>query len=148
MFTDWLGQEVAVGDTIVYAAMSGRSVTMVLAKVVSFNESGSITVQPLQSSRWKQHYGRTRYIDTRTGKGIDPFATDKHTAEPSYCRHKQTGERLSAEDINNGRLGYLDYEYVPAVWKDYVEQVKEPTSKVTLTVTANVTKWTGATPES
>lgn len=33
-----------------------------------------VKIQPLRGARWKQHHGRKRYIDTRSGKGINPDA--------------------------------------------------------------------------
>ena len=104
--TDFLGKDYGPGDLVVYGAMSGRSVNVVLGRVVDIyrvyrdpEEFGwtkladdapvptktswkgevsdcdtaiRVKVQPLRAARWKQHHGRKRYIDTRTGKGIDP----------------------------------------------------------------------------
>lgn len=105
--TDFLGKEYGPGDTVVYGAMSGRSVNVVLGRVLDIYrvytdtetfrwkrlgddapvprttdylgaDTGEVRtairvkVQPIRAARWKQHHGRTRYIDTRTGKGIDP----------------------------------------------------------------------------
>jgi hypothetical protein len=104
--TDFLGKEYGPGDLVIYGAMSGRSVNVVVGRVVDIYEvyrdpdkykwvrvpdSGEVPVkrygkdagqpedtylrvkvQPIRGARWKQHHGRTRYIDTRTGKGIDP----------------------------------------------------------------------------
>jgi hypothetical protein len=156
---DWLGNDFGPGDTVLYAAQSGRSVTMVLATVVSINElyeieyckwhriesdtivpadaerRTTVTVQPLKSSRWEQHYGRTRYIDTRTGKGINPWL-DKHVASGGYRRNKLTGERVSDKDYSYSG----EYEYVPTVFKDYVKEIHEGPKPVTLTVTDNIVR--------
>lgn len=154
---DFLGNSYDVGDTIIYAAGRSRSITMVLAKVVSFNASGTITVQPVSSARWKHHAGRTRWIDSRTGKGIDPYATDGHTAKPSCYRHEQHGAEISHERLNEIRretwqtpFGHPSrdarvrdqklWRYQPAVWKDYVEQVTDPVRPVTLMITKNIVK--------
>jgi hypothetical protein len=164
---DWLGNDFGPGDTVLYAAQSGRSVTMVLAKVVSINEliydeetygfvridktpssviasalrnkaerKTTVTVQPLKSSRWKQHGGHTRYIDTRTGKGINPWL-DKHVASGGYRRDKLTGERV---DDSNYSLRYGEYEYVTTVFKDYVMEIHDGPKPVTLMVTENIVK--------
>lgn len=104
--TDFLGKEYGPGDLVVYGAMSGRSVNVVVGRVVDIyrvyyggnykwqrldddapvprktnwkeedigecDSATRVKVQPLRAARWKQHHGRTRYVDTRTGKGIDP----------------------------------------------------------------------------
>lgn len=146
---DWLGQEYDVGDTVIYAAMSGRSVTMVLATVVKFNDSRSVTVQPERSSRWKQHHGRTRYIDNRTGRGIDPYAgwdEGRHVKEAGHYIRTDTCARVT--DAEAWQLGYGMTRWVPVQFKDYVEEVTEAPKPVTLTVTQNITKWTGEVPDA
>lgn len=123
---DFLGQEYDVGDEVLYAAMSGRSATMILGEVVDIFEapaskwadSGKITkvkVQPLMSSRWKQHYGRRKYIDTRTGKSVDPFRDGSEHYE-----------------------GWNGQENQP--FASHIEVVDE-VRPVTITVTENVVKW-------
>lgn len=155
---DWLGNEYDVDDLVIYAAMSGRSVTMVLAKVISFNESGSVTLCPVKSSRWKQHYGRSIYIDNRTGKRIDPYRSDKHVEVEAYFVHKDNPEwTLSINEYNElpyrlrtkggGKEDKYAYEYVSTKFKDYVEYKTEPTQKVTIHITENIVKWTGELPE-
>ena len=158
---DWLGNDYGPGDTVLYAAQSGRSVTMVLGKVVSINElifdeaergfvriekasdtairngaehKTTVTVQPLKSSRWKQHYGHTRYVDTRTGKGIDPWL-DKHIAGGGYRVNKLTGKRMAADDYST-----MHYDWVTAEFKDYVKEIHEGPKPVTLTVTDNIVR--------
>lgn len=142
---DWLGNELAVGDYIIYAAMSGRSVTMIIATIVSFNDSGTVTVRPVKSSRWKQH-DHTKYVDSRTGKGINVY-NDKHTARGSYLRHKDTGEELTWEQFDerlrkDHSLSRQDFDYVPRTFRDYVKVVNV-VKPVTLMVTENITKWHG-----
>ena len=190
---DWLGQEYGVGDKVVYAAMSGRSVTMVLAEVVDMykvfrNEDFEwqrigmgeeapmhtvwqrgeqveerretqlrVSLQPLGSSRWEQHSNRTRYIDSRTSKGIDPYRGKNHGVG-GYWENSKTQERVDDDDAREDpRIGYRRYwdtSDVPEGWHHvkwsfapHVQEVKEGKPKpVTLTVTENITKWTGVTP--
>lgn len=157
---DFLGNEYGPGDVIVYAAMSGRSVTMVKATVVSINDGGTVTVRPVESSRWRHYSGRTRYIDKRTGKGIDPFAeSHKHYAKPPHYRHEETGEEISVEDYSARRpklpgayrwgynaqdlellAKYHKWRRVSGTWHDYVEAVQAGPRPVTLQVTENIVK--------
>jgi hypothetical protein len=85
-FTDWLGQDVSVGDTILYCAQSGRSANMALAEVLKINKRdgkvSSIRVKPLKSARWKQWYGKISYIDTRTGEKIKAPYSDGNYRQP------------------------------------------------------------------
>ena len=201
---DFLGNEYGVGDKVLYAAMSGRSVTIVLAEVVSItkhyrnidkwdwvkigldeevpfrtrwnretrqdeptNERVEteirVSVQPLNSSRWKQHYGRTRYIDTRTGKGIDPFSGSGKHMVGNYYERQSDGERVYYEDAKDwteftdhyyaGRwyFGAPDAE-IPEGWrwvkqefKNYVKKIEEGPKPVTLSITDNIVLWQGKT---
>lgn len=172
---DWLGKEYGVGDLILYAAMSGRCVTMVLGKVLriyqgpqygysqyreedpDYQTETKVQVQPLKASRWKQH-GRTRFIDTRTGKGIDAYLIEKNGfyrhQNGGYFEDTQTGERVprSVYDERFRRWRYWDadsklppgWKYIPATYKDYVKQ-ETAVSPVTISVTENIVKWTGDT---
>lgn len=156
---DFLGNTYKAGDQVLYAAMSDRSANMVLAKVVEIKENGNVVVEPVKSARWKQHHGRTRYTDTRTGKTFDPYGpkAEQHLARKSHYYDKRTGEELDRSRLNS-RI-YSDVQpfgwqpnphYVPGdfvgwkndEWKDYVK-VENVTSKVTLTVTENIVKWDG-----
>jgi hypothetical protein len=138
--TDWLGREYRVGDLILYAATSSRSVQMILGRVVEMRDNGNVKVQPLRSSRWKQHYGRQRWIDNRTGKGIDPYC---HVKSGGYQVWVDTGERISDEErwerLNRSR----ETRYVPTVFEDYVEKVDEGVKPVTLQITENIVRWDG-----
>lgn len=131
--TDFLGKEYGPGDTVIYGAMSGRSVNVVLGRVVDIyrvyrdpeefgwtklaegapvptktnwkNETSEcetairVKVQPLRAARWKQHHGRKRYIDTRTGKGIDPDArSGKHILKPSHYAYADGTEYLYEDE--------------------------------------------------
>lgn len=180
--TDWRGNEYGPGDRVIYAAMSGRCVTMVEADVIEIwrvyrNEDWEwerlpveslvpddktelrVALQPVNSSRWKQHSGRTRYIDSRTGKGIDPFRGRKHIKDGTginVC--DRTGTALDDENCapcctgplrygkdrhwhsrypvhpGDPKLAWIDTEFQP-----WVEKKHEATKRVTLTVTENIT---------
>lgn len=155
---DWLGKEYTVGDTVIYAAGSGRSITMVVARVLKFTEKehpykdGTTThvqVLPIRSSRWKQHGGHTKYIDTRTGKGIDPWAGKaKHMLVPGHEIDTRTGQKIPEDNKPyNGGVPYEYRKYVYTVWQPWVKTVKEGVKPVTLTVTENITKWEGEIPD-
>jgi hypothetical protein len=116
---DFLGNEYGEGDLVIYAAASGRCITMVIGRVVSISQRESrdyaerpdgtwgyfkvpvtdkdgnpvysVRVQPLNSSRWEQHSPRIYYVDTRTGKTVDRYS---HVKEHSYSTDARTGERL------------------------------------------------------
>jgi hypothetical protein len=136
---DFLDQEFGPGDTIVYPAASGRSINMVAATVISINEKGTVRVQPFEGARWKRS-SRIRYIDTRTGKGIDPWL-DEHIKQPPHRRHKMTGLKLTWEEWH--RLPFLqqqDFEYVRVTLKDYVGTVDDGPAPVNLKVTKNIVK--------
>lgn len=169
MKTDWLGNTYDVGDLVLYAAMSGRSVTMVLAEVVKFNDTGSVTLKPVKSARWKQHYGRGFYIDNRTGKRINPYRSDKYVKTPVRYQFKEDPELIITQEqyhelydkyYKNYREGWgwtsknapalenpSNYKYLPQEFHDWVESKSEETQKVTIHVTENIVKWTGELPE-
>ncbi len=195
---DWLDQEYGVGDLVLYAAGSGRSITMVLARVVSiykvyrdpdkwgwtrigvdddppFKREWNreiknyvdtsereetelrVQVQPLNSSRWTQHHKRTRYIDTRTGKGIDWSVVDKKTGlyrhcDGGYFENPFTGEKVHEYEYHSHpelrHFRSWDKSSLPYPWKrverrfkDYVQEIKEEPKPVTLTVTENIVRW-------
>jgi hypothetical protein len=101
---DFLGREYEVGDTVVYGAMSGRSVNMVYGEVTDFyyvkrNDNYRwertdllegegielrVKIQPLNAARWEQHSKKEYWVDTRTGKRIDPTRSDKHVEVPAH----------------------------------------------------------------
>lgn len=143
---DFLGRDYGVGDTVVYAAGSGRSITMVFGEVVKIHESGAINVQPLDSARWVQHHGSRHYVDTRTGKRIDPYAGEgRHYKVPPSYRHRVSGEVLSSEEYYERRHSmqyreWSDWEYTPVEFADYVQEVKEGPKPVTLQITENVVR--------
>lgn len=137
---------------MLYAGMSGRSATVALGRVIRFGPK-SVTVARLKDARGFRSGGRTRYIDTRTGKGIDPFHNDKGIARDSGYENAETGEFVA-----NRELWSLSYDERRARYPRMSEggpwrhvswqlhpwiEVVTPESQVTLTVLENVTKWTG-----
>lgn len=194
MMRDFLGNEYGPGDLVIYAAASGRSITMVIGRVVKVNERTeidysrpigggkkgyhkspvtdregnqlvSVTVQPLNSSRWRQHDQRIYYADKRTGKKVDRY---KHVREQAYNTLNSTGERLpdscsvwtlyKSEDTGHGyatsrsykNSDYVDSQlrtYHPVVFEDYVEERREGPKPVNITVTENIVKWDGELPD-
>jgi hypothetical protein len=122
MMKDFLGNEYGEGDLVIYGASGGRSINMIIGRVVSvkqrttrdgtYDDAGkyrytqvpvtdkdgnpvySVRIQPLHSSRWEQHDPRTYYVDTRTGKTVDRYS---HVKEQSYYTDARTGERLPAD---------------------------------------------------
>lgn len=175
---DFLGQEYNVGDKVLYAAMSGRSACMVLAEVVEIYEAPKsgysdweahgfeltadkkqlkVKLQPLNSSRWKQHSEHTRYIDTRTGKGIDPFARSGKHMTGNYYEHNDTGQKLYEDDTEFPPefppfVTYYDWgapDHTPEGWhfvkqefQPYVKKIKEGPKPVIIEVTENIVKCT------
>jgi hypothetical protein len=128
-FTDWLGQEVRVGDIILYCAQSRRSTNMALGQVVAINDKrpeygvpfgpltkdkavSSVRVQPLRSARWNQWHPSAYYVDPVSGERIrNPYSDE------NWPNRNQ--------------------------WEQRYEDVKP----VTLTVISNITKWTGVLPD-
>ena len=179
---DWLGREYDVGDLVLYAAMSGRSVTMVLGRVTKIlvgpkygyanypadkltedDKETKVQVQPIKSSRWKQHGNRNYYVDTRTGKHIDPWAGNgRHIKTEAHYRDRNTGEHLTyfasaPGDRHVYRGGYYtnagrrvdreDREYVATEFQPWVEhRTEEAPRPVTLSITENIVKWDGEIP--
>lgn len=159
---DWLGQEIEVGDTVIYGgAGSGRSIQMVLAKVVKFNDSGSVTVLGIRGSRWKQHHTPSWYIDSRTSEKIDWWLPEHKVSGGNYrfedgtlsdwnCRKKRHSGTYVYGDEAWRALGPDRVEmgtYQRRILKDYVTEVFGSVKPVTLTVTENITKWTGEVPD-
>lgn len=147
--TDWLGNKIYVGDPVIYATASGRSITMIIATVVKFNASGTITVLPVKSSRWKKH-GATVWIDTRTDKKINNiYSNPEYIQDEARFRHIETGETLTyqqRQELMDSRQwtseNYNKYSYVPTKFKDFVKKTNV-VKPVHVRVTDNVTKWQG-----
>lgn len=158
---DVAGHIIEPGDDVVYPQMSGRSVQMVLGKLLSYNGK-TAQIERAQGTRWGASYNRTRYRDKRTGKGIDPYASDKHWEVKAHYKytHKETGEVISEEEINRrhpfrwsgyysdarqnelAREGRRQYEreYIRGVLKDYVEEYKDAPKPVTIHNVSNIVK--------
>lgn len=168
---DFLGQEYVVGDHVVYATLSGRSVTQTLGIVVAITDK-SVVVRPVFDSRgWRvpaERQKRTRYIDSRTGKGIDVSFVKHHERVVGWV-HKGTGEFIDFEAMdalsypdgkpvygygygwhdlgkNDLKRQYADkvlaqYDRAYPIYKDYVQEVVETGAKpVKLSVTENIVK--------
>lgn len=149
---DFLGKEFGPGDLIVYPKMSGRSVCLVKGRVVKFNPSGSVTIQP-ETESWqggRERSGTTRYIDTRTGKGFNPYydGAAQHQIRGYGYIHTPTDTFVEYEDYNNLRTEAYrtpgkwqtmqrDYQWAPVIWKDYVK-VENTVKPVTITRTDNI----------
>lgn len=143
---NFIGQEIEVGHTVVYPATSGRSTQMVEAVVEGFTEKG-VQLRPTgRTSRYTQHYAsKTRYIDSRTGKGID-VSFKKHQ-ERGYGKTSPDGKFLSSEEIwelertlpYSERWKYLEgWTFTSPIYKDYVQEVDVTEVKL-VTLTENAT---------
>lgn len=80
-FDDYLGRTIRVGDTVSYAALSGRSAQQVEAIVLDIFEHFpsygdpeiKMQVQPTgRTSRWQQHWGKKWDGITWADVGIKP----------------------------------------------------------------------------
>ncbi len=177
--TDFRGNNISVGDTVVYAAGSGRSITMIEATVLELyyvdldrekNPNVRAKVAPLGSSRWEQHSQQTKYIDSRTGKGVDRY---KHIKVDAHYRNKTTGECISLDNFRQledqtwtaGRASAGRYSvegakavmqlrqewgYVLTEFADYIVAEIQPIRPVTLLITknmVNVSADTGSQPQ-
>lgn len=139
---DFLDNEFDVGDTVVYPAGSGRSITMVKARVVKFTDK-SVVVQPLNSARWQQHHSTTMYRDTRTGKTFSKYAdsAQAHMVRGFGYTRTETGEWFSLAHVRAlPWTEHRNYSYAPVIWKDYVEEFEVGPKPVRLTVTKNIIK--------
>lgn len=144
---DFLGKEFDVGDLIVYPMMSGRSVALVKGRVLKFNDSGSVGVQP-ETESWRggrERSGTTRYIDSRSGKGFSPYSEPgkKHMERDYGYIRVSTGEWISYDDYEAQRdsRSYFgsdpDIKWAPVIWKDYVK-IESKVKPVTITRTDNI----------
>lgn len=107
---DWLGQEYQPGDYVTYAQMNGRAANIIVGQVDSFTDKGNVKVVPITGSRWKGHSSK-KYVDSRTGKGIDP-SFKKHQKRESGYTQKSTGKFFTYEERN--RLHYPNLDEVRA----------------------------------
>lgn len=134
---DWLGNEFGPGDLVLYPNLTGHSPNMVLARVETLKENGNVTVLPVKGSRW-DHWGRTKYTDTRTGKAVDPFRNQAEHMHAQQYLNPETGERT--DDYYEAKAWSVTRVNDP--FKDHIREEKVQ-SKVTLTVTKNITRWMG-----
>lgn len=153
-----MGVEFDIGDTVVYASTVGRSAKLTRGVVVGF-KGGGVQIRRTETS-WGGKVGKeTRYIDSRTGKGIDP-SYEKHQVRGYGFIHKPTGDFLTYTDLyrrkilnydeiydENGRPRYWsyydrkqpkynteyiesDYQSVRPIYKDYVQEVEKESRPV------------------
>jgi len=124
--TDVAGQEIRVGDYVAYPQMSGRSVQMVLGKLIEIDDKGRAKVVRMEGSRWTASYTRTKWIDKRTGKGIDR-SNRKH--QERHAGYIKDGEYYTHEEMFDGTGGAYwqateyGYRYTGPIYKDYVQEV-------------------------
>ncbi|MFY1620009.1 hypothetical protein [Micromonospora sp. WMMD736] len=162
LLTDVAGNVIAPGDIVVYPQMSGRSVQIVLGKLLSYNGK-TASIERMEGARWGASYQRTRYRDKRTGKGIDPYASDKHweVERGSIYTHRETGEVLTQRELDERHplvVTWSAYSYRgenDAAWaarnqykasyrqgvlKDYVEEYEAATPPVTIHNVKNIVR--------
>lgn len=150
---DFLGRDISPGDHVVWATMSGRSVSMTYGIFEGFTETGRARLTPLDGSRWKRG-GETGWVDSRNGKTV--YLNSKtHQKEPEY-HIRQDGVKLTydeyleyvygsrevainSHDLQSQRRKEFTGKRIPAVMKDYVVRADKP-STVTLDITENIVK--------
>lgn len=119
-FHDFLGNEIEEGTYIVYASGSGHSKNVSLGQILKItplewephdtqekmygdrSRVKSVQVQPVKSSRWQQHHQRTKYIDTRTGKGVDLWLEKDGVLVHQYGKpqkHRESGEGYTHGEV-------------------------------------------------
>jgi len=151
---DFLGQEYDVGDKVLYAAGSGRSITMVLAEVVGISKHyrdpdewhwvkvGMDDPVP-HKRRWnretKEYDPLAEEVDTEIRVSVQPLNSsrwEQHSRVKVYT-DKRTGETIKNpyddEHWGAGTKGNL--------FKDHVEITEFPPKPVTLSVTDNIVLW-------
>lgn len=135
---DWLGQEISIGDWILYAKSYGcnHGCQMVLAEIVKVNAS-TVVASIIKQSR---SGGRRPMMltDVRTGKEVRGYGNSLHVKKPAHYAHKETGEELSYQQMysyNDPRR--KDYKYVPDQYWDYVQPRPATT---TFQITDNILK--------
>lgn len=107
--TDFLGNPLSIGDTVVYASTIGRSAALTKGVIVGSGRSGGVKVQRTEVSWRGDVKKQTGYIDSRTGKGINPDF-HKHQLRGYGYVHKVSGEFVE----NLSRLKYSNYDDVQA----------------------------------
>lgn len=137
---DFLGCEYGIGDHVVYPSMSGRSVTMTHGVVTAVSEfdNGPVQIRPLDSARWKNHYGRNRYRNIETGDIVTP---KKARLKDGHRRHRDTGQELSTSEYYDqyNHLDRADWISIEETLKPGFEKVNI-VSPVTVHNTENIVK--------
>lgn len=150
---DWLGNEYDVGDKVIYAAGSGRSITMVLAEVVKIRK----VCRDPDSWNWveigldEEAPFKTMWNhDTRQREPTDERETTEFrvTVQPlNSSRWQQHHEQRRFEDKRTGqpiKNPYSEEHWLGAIdqhFKDHVREIKSPPKPVTLMVTENIVLW-------
>lgn len=122
---DFLGNELAVGDRIVYRTRTGLVEAVIVEAGVD-----KVKAQPSKASR-----SETKYFDARTGEDVDRL---KHITKFRHRRHRVTNEEISNEafyelDREYWRAPYGrkpprpsdEYEYVPTQFAWYIQERKD-----------------------
>lgn len=161
ILTDILGNEIVAGDPVIYPQMSGQSLQMVLGTLRSYN-GRTASIERGEGTRWSAGHQSRKYRDKRTGKRIDPYASDKHWESRAVHQyvHRKTGEAISEEELHlrhpivdpfsllldrknrdtwEGRAQYRQ-DYVPGVLKDYIEEFWPALRLVTIHNVKNIIK--------
>lgn len=160
---DVAGNTIEVGDWVVYPQMSGRSVQIVLGKLVGWNGS-TAQIERVEGGRWTPGYRSTKHRDRRTGANINIYTDDwRHWEIRPHSTYVLDGEEISQEELdrqhplsesfNNGwgRTSQSDYHaliarrqykpsYHPGALKDYVEEYTAPLKPVTIHNVRNIVK--------
>ena len=208
---DFLGHEYGPGDLVIYGAMSGRSVNMVIGRVLEVydvfrsretyrwtrlepgqlapfktkygwfdgngdlhlsNQDGEcdwreyeteereetvtkVKIEPLRAARWTQHHGHDYYVDTRSGRRIDPWKGSKHQLVAGHYIDTRTGEEIDERQryqhlARPARLPYVPSEhtrYIRTEFQPWVEKRHDAPKAVTIEITENIVKWEGALPD-
>lgn len=116
---DWLGNEFGVGDKVIYAAGSGRSITMVVGEVTRV---------------WEVYRDHDNYEWAVLPPGEQaPFKKKWNQDIRDYVdlpEREKTVARVQVKPLRSSR------------WKQHYGD-----KPVTITVTKNITKWTGEVPD-
>lgn len=146
MIQDITGATIDVGDYVVYPQLSGSSVQMVIAEVVSFHASGKVRLKRLSGSRWQPWYTSYEYIDSRSGEEINVYTSDEHISRsPGYEFCNTSGEIVFMKSSEYYQLRWhqremLGAKYRPMEYKDYVQKVEKPSTYVYISNVKNLIK--------
>lgn len=161
---DFLGRELSVGDHIVWATMSGRSVQMTYGVFEGMTDKGQARVTKLDGSRWGSSKPYDGWVDSRTGKQVRENSKTHQKSPEYYIREdglKFTWEEklayiydCSVDELHlpvrqpwndpgvEARRKEFSYDKdrrIPPIMKDYCVRAEvKPT--VTLQITSNIVK--------